>query len=84
MIVPDRAAGPGAIVHDYGLAQDFGETRRNRARGDIDVAAGRVGHDEAHGLFGIALRESGCDRKRGHYGRRYRFHRGFEGGRCKR
>src|SRR5882724_13492494 len=43
-------AGAGAVVDDELLAERFGELLREGAGDDVCAAAGRRGHDEAHGL----------------------------------
>ena len=51
----DIAARPGAVVDHDLLPEDFREALPDDARDDVAVAAGRVGHDEAHGLGRIAV-----------------------------
>ena len=63
----DHAAATGAILDDHLLAQDVCHRLRDDARGDIDIAARREGHDDAHRLVGEILRR--CDAGR-HAGRR--------------
>jgi len=52
------AAGTGTIVDDDRYTEVRGELLRDRAPGDVDAAAGRIGHDDADGFRGIRLRES--------------------------
>ena len=44
----DGAGGAGAVLDDHLLAERFAERGRDGARGDVDVAARRPGHDDAH------------------------------------
>ena len=60
-----RAARAGPVVDDDLLAERFGELRRHDARHEVGAAAGRGGHDDAHGFDGILLRWSWKARRGG-------------------
>ena len=63
----DDAAGAGAIVDDYRLAEHFRELRRDRARDDVGDAARRRRHDHADRFGRVILRHCG---RAGHGGER--------------
>ena len=51
----DHAAATGAVLDHHLLAEDFRQRGRDRARGDVDVAARCERHDDAHRLVGKIL-----------------------------
>ena len=52
----DGTGGAGAVLDHHLLAERFAERRSDGARGDVDVAARRPGHDDAHRLGRKVLR----------------------------
>jgi hypothetical protein len=50
-----RAAGSTAVVDHDLLTPGFVQSRSNQPRGDVGLASGSEGHQNAHGLRGVIL-----------------------------
>ena len=57
----DESTCPGTVIHDHLLAQALAHPLRDHADDDVEIAACRERHDDAHRLGGVWLSE-GDDR----------------------